>query len=177
MSNINKINGVSFEEYAAASANLAQGMTAQEAAHILALSEADFHATLEAWNDQFGILATTDMEIVTKFGEIFSQPKVGRFAQNGKTVSMTEISTKVPTLEAYLELFFRAEAAEKSGILAQDIYAMYDINLAEFVELGNYYFHGEGALDPNDPQHLEKHEARLALEHHIREKWLAFYGI
>lgn len=163
------IKGVSFDEYAAISANIAQGMSVEEILGILELDQPTFDEMMKEWEVEFSNLMAQDVSLATRFGEIFSNPQVGRFAGKSKQISHADLQAKVPDFTAYLDILFEQEAAKDAGFLPQEVLKKYGINVAEFVELSKLYpFYVEGDDEGN--------ELRTELSHCIRAKWREAYS-
>ncbi|MFA6083786.1 hypothetical protein [Mucilaginibacter sp.] len=73
------INGVTFEEYAAACGNLTQGMPEQKIMEILELEKPVWDETVDKWNNRLGELMTEDMAYATRYGELFANPVAAAF--------------------------------------------------------------------------------------------------
>ncbi len=75
-----KINGISFEDWAAASANVAQGMPIGQVLDILNVSSEDWEEGNKKWGEKMASMFVENPEISMKYAEIFQNPKVGKFA-------------------------------------------------------------------------------------------------
>lgn len=163
------IKGVSFDEYAAISANIAQGMSVEEILRILELDQSTFDEMMKEWEAEFANLMAEDINLAARFGEIFSNPQVGRFSGKSKQISLADLQAKVPDSATYLDIFFEHEAASKAGVPSEEVLNKYEINLAEFVELNKLYpFYIEGDDEGN--------ELRTELSHCLRAKWEEVYS-
>jgi triacylglycerol lipase len=99
------INGVTFEEYAAACGNLTQGMPEQKIMEILQLEKPVWDETVDKWNNRLGELMTEDMVYATRYGELFANPVAGRFyGVEGGAASKDEILQLAPDYETYQKM-------------------------------------------------------------------------
>ena len=102
-----EINGISFENWAAACSHLAQGMPENEVIKILDIEMPVWQDTNEQWGKKLGDLMAEDMNVAVVYGEIFANPKVGKFASGNSGIkSGSEILALVPDWEAYQKVFF-----------------------------------------------------------------------
>lgn len=76
-----KINGISFEDWAAACAHLAQGMPESEVIATLGIETPVWQDTNDQWTNKLGDLMAQDMNVATQYGEIFANPKVGNLQE------------------------------------------------------------------------------------------------
>ncbi len=83
-----KINGISFEDWAAASAHIAHGTPFEEVLKILGIEESVWEDTNKKWSEKMADLGAKDMSIMVKYGEIFQNPNVGKFANANSTPSI-----------------------------------------------------------------------------------------
>ncbi len=83
-----KINGISFEDWAAASAHIAHGTPFEEVLKILGIEEPVWEDTNKKWGEKMADLGAKDMSIMVKYGEIFQNPKVGKFANTDSAPSI-----------------------------------------------------------------------------------------
>ena len=137
------INGVSFEDWAAACAHLSQGMPTEKVIKILGIEAPIWEETTIKWSERLGELGAENMDIMTEYGHIFANPKVGRFADMNKSnISSVEdvISEKVPDYETYKKIFFQIAAASNYGIdLSALLEKEYDLNLAQWSQVSMYW--------------------------------------
>lgn len=127
------INGVTFEEYAAACGNLAQGMPEAQVIEILGLEKPVWDETLDRWNDRLGELMTEDMDYATRYGELFANPKAGRFAQVETTaMDAGELLQLVPDYETYQKIFWHQSVAASHGIDPVTVLEGYGIDLGKW---------------------------------------------
>lgn len=172
-----RINGVSFEEYVALSSHIAQGVSEDTVMQILGLDKVALDDTLTQWNDKLATLMEEDMQCAVKFGEIFANPKVGRFAENtGGTITEEEILRLVPSFQHYLDIFFHAATATRYGINPTQVYEIYSLNVGQWAVVAQYYDKdGLHNLDKEDPEYVEKFNEIKYLMDEFQEKWEVCY--
>jgi len=169
-----KINGVSFEEYAAACGNLMQGMSEAEVLKILGLEKPVWDDTVKKWNVQLGELAVKDMAYMTRYGEIFANPKVGRFANAASPAAdITELLKIVPDLNAYLKIQIHQSVANTYGFDPVTILAEYGIDLGKWGALNMHYGKEQNKLFENP--HSSDFNERLASYSGMREHWTQYF--
>lgn len=171
------INGVGFEEYVALSSHIAQGVSEEEVMSILGIDKPTLDDTLAQWNDKLAALMEQDMQYAVKFGEIFANPKVGRFAGNIEgAISDDDVLKLVPSLQHYFDIFFHVAAASKYGIKPEQVYEIYKLNVGQWAVVAQYYDkEGIHNLDKNDPEYVEKHNYIKDLMDEFKEKWEVCY--
>ncbi len=169
------INGVTFEDYAAACGNLAQGMDEAQLLQILEIEKPVWDETMEAWNQRLGELMTADMEYATKYGEIFANPRVGRFANGDSPASNSaDLLHLAPNYEAYQKIFWHQSVASNYGIDPVTVIESYGINIGQWGALNMHYMNYQNdLLDINRPDYNEKfqyfHQLQESLRLHFEE--------
>lgn len=161
-----KINGVTFEDWAAACANIANGMTDAEVCTILGLEAPVWDATHAQWSEQ---LANLPMEAMTLYSQIFANPKVGKFANAGNTSSTEDLLVKISGLDGYLKLQNQIHQAAKVGIDV-DLEQEYGISTQEYGQL-NVYFTSwvqENLQGANNTQAMAEYNA-------ANQKWDSYW--
>ncbi len=69
------INGVTFEDWACACGNLAQGMSEDEICKTLGVEMPVWSKTNDEWMGKLGDLMAADMNVATQYGDLFANPK------------------------------------------------------------------------------------------------------
>lgn len=76
-----KIKGISFEDWACASANIAQGLLPiGQVLDILGVSTSDWEEANKAWGEKMAQIFIEQPEIASRYAEIYSNPQVAKFA-------------------------------------------------------------------------------------------------
>ena len=168
------IHGITFIDYAAANAQLAQGKDISELLPILGVEMPQWEEASEHWLGK--LMDDTEMTYSAKYGEIFSNPAQGKFANYGAE-SSTDALSKIPTIEDFIDLMCLTEVATKYGIDSQFAMGEVDINVAEYSQASMHYMPmlGNGGPEWDDTEWLEyftslmetgrkKYEARFSAE-------------
>lgn len=152
------INGVTFEEYAAACGNMAQGMPESQIIEILEMEKPIWDETLEKWNNRLGDLMTEDMNYATKYGELFANPKAGRFAAAESPAADTgELLNLVPDYDTYQKIFWHQSVAASHGVDPVTVLEGYGIDLGKWGALNMHYMNFQNdLLDHTAPDYAEK---------------------
>jgi len=164
------INGVTFEDWGAASGNLAAGMPVEEVCEVLGIELPVWQKTNEEWTNKLGDLMAQDMNIATQYGGYFTNPKVGKFAGASAAISnLDSLLEKVPNQDTYQKIFFHQSIASEHGIDPTTIIDEYGFNLQEWSQLSGHYskeFHSDMS-DHSSPEYMERYREHTA----IIEKW------
>lgn len=99
-----KINGISFEDWAASCGQLTQGMSEEEICKTLGIEIPVWQETLEKWTDRLGDMIAEDMNVSTRYGEIFANPNIGPYAEKGIGNSEEQWRSIVPDYQTYLKI-------------------------------------------------------------------------
>lgn len=172
------INGVSFEEYASASGNMAQGMPEEQVMDILGLEPEVWKETLDQWNTKLGELMTTNMDYAMKYGELFANPKAGRFATaTSPALSLEEILPLAPDYDSYQKIFWHQSVAAERGHDPVKILKTYGLDLGKWGTLNMHYLnHQNNLLDHTAPDYAEKFEYFRQLQDKWRSHFEAQYN-
>lgn len=163
-----QINGVTFEEYAAACGNLAQGMPEDRLLNILGMEKPVWDETMNKWNDRLGEMMSEDMNYATKYGELFANPVAGRFAENGTASSAPDLLHLAPDYETYQKIFWHQAVAAEHGVDPVTVLEEYGIDLGKWGSLNMYYMnHQNDLLDHTHPSYGE----RFRYFQQLQDKW------
>lgn len=99
-----KINGISFEDWAASCAQLTMGMSEDEICQTLGIELPVWKETLEKWTERLGDLMAEDPNVSVRYGEIFANPNIGPYAEKGEGSAEEEWRKIVPDYQAYLKI-------------------------------------------------------------------------
>ena len=167
-----EINGVTFRDYACASANMAAGMPTEKICEILGIELPVWEDTKNQWNGKMAELSHDDMKF---FGEVFMNPKQGKFANVEGGAEGPEVAlAKYPKWSDHIKMERHFAIAQDVGIDI-DFQEEYGISITQFSQLG---MHWGGRIqkamqeDPNSGkiQKLMKKQGRLT------EKWEAHFN-
>ncbi len=163
------INGITFEDWGCASANLAAGMPESEVLSILGIELPVWQETNDLWAAKLGDLMTEDMEVATKYGEFFTNPKQGKFANaGGPTLSEEEALKLVPDFDTYQKIFWHQAKASEVGVDPVSILQEYGLTLQSWGTIGQHYSKAQhDLLDSSSADYNEKYH----LVNTIQDKW------
>lgn len=178
-----EINGVSFRDYACASANLAAGMTAEKVCEVLGLEIPVWEATIHGWNNKMAELSHEDMAF---FGEVFTNPKQGRFANvEGSASGPEEVLAKYPEWSDCIKMGKYMEHASNVGVDI-DFDKEFEISLTQYSQLAMHwsaYFKEkvmdiESSYDYDTGMSDEQKEGERVRDLHteLTDKWEAHYS-
>ena len=173
-----EINGITFENWAAACAHIAQGMSENDVINTLGIEMPVWQDTNAQWGNKLGDLMAEDMNVATQYGEIFANPKVGKFAAGGdsNTKSGSEILTLVPDWESYQKIFYHLSVASEYGIDSHGILAEYGLDIGKWGAVGMEYMNkGMNSIDHNAPDANEKFQYFSGIINKWESHWKDFY--
>lgn len=172
-----KINGVSFEEYAAACGNMAQGMSEEQVLEVLGMEKPVWDDTLNQWNNKLGELMGQDMNLMVTYGEIFANPKVGRFATaNSAAADISELLALVPDYEVYQKIQSQQTVASKYGIDAVSVLESNGLDIGKWGALNMHYLNkGMNSVNPDDPDYSSKYNYFMSLMEYWENYWEEYY--
>ncbi|MBS9767221.1 MAG: hypothetical protein KGV44_06750 [Flavobacteriaceae bacterium] len=166
-----KINGISFEDWAAAAANIAHGMPFEEILKILEIEEPVWEDTNKQWGEKMADLMSSNMEVAVKYGEIFQNPKVGKFANagSGSMPSLEDTLKLVPDYDTFVKISEHQSAGYAVGLDAGEIIESYGLSVGQWGQISSYWsgWVRENINEKEDP------EAMAQLSAH--EKWSAYF--
>lgn len=173
MTNMEQINGVTFEEYASACGQLAQGMSEEQVMSVLGMEKPVWADTLARWGQRLGELMTKDMAYATKYGELFADPHHGRFATaQGSATGISELLTLVPDHDTYERIFWHLAVASQHGVDTRSVLPEYGLDIGKWGTLNMHYMkQGLGGLDPDDPNYSERFQLLEARTQHWQRHW------
>lgn len=174
-----EINGVSFENWAAAAAHLAQGMNEEQVCDILGIEIPVWQDTNEQWMGKLGDLMAEDMSVATTYGDIFANPKVGKFAgESDATPSLEQVLQKAPDYDAYRKIFWQQSIAAEHGIDAVTVIEQYGLTLQNWGQLNMHYikWHNEfSEQGKGTPLEKERYDYLMEVDNKWQSYWREFY--
>ena len=182
---MDNINGVSFEDWAAACGNMAAGMGEAEVAQILGIDEPTWVDTNQQWASQLGVLMTENMALASKYAEIFANPLVGKFATAGsvKPLTLDEVLAIAPDYNSYKKIFWHQSKAAEAGEEPEAIIASYGLNLQAWAQLNTHYTHWfasyvDATLITTEPETYQKrYDEITAIDQHWQDFYSSEYGV
>lgn len=171
------INGVSFEDWAAACGNMAQGMPETEILKVLNLEKPVWDETMEKWGAKLGEMMVADMNVATTYGQLFANPKAGKFANAANTgVAIDEVLHLAPDYETYQKIFWHQSVGSKYGKDPVTTLEQYGLDLGKWGVINMHYMNYQNnLLDHTKPDYNEKFEYFSGLmkywEQHFEEQY------
>ncbi len=180
-----EINGVTFKDYACANANMAAGMPIDDVCKVLGLEVPVWEDTMTKWGDKMAELSPDDMIF---FGEVFTNPKQGKFA-NVEFVSGVEVVLeKYPEWSDMIKMQQYSAAASDVGVDI-DFDKEFGITITEYSQLAMHWsaYYKEKVMDVDNQTsremlddvafsdaQVEKHRV-FTLHNDLSTKWEAHY--
>lgn len=133
------VHGVSFEEWASASARLANKASEEEVLKTLAIDKAQFDEVNQSFTA--ALKDDKDFKLITYYGQAFANLNAGRFA-----ASTTTTKRKLVTFDDYARLTGHMRAATKLGTDPQKVLAEHGLTVYEFSQDNAYWIGKERDL-------------------------------
>ena len=130
------IHGVTFDDYCAVCAFQTQGKTIAELLTTLGVDAAQWAEADAYW--QQAMAQDKEFKLTTRLGEVFQNPAVGKFA-GASTTTIADNISKVPNLEAFVELQEYISAATQSGEQAEAALKTRDLSLSDYSQISMHY--------------------------------------
>jgi triacylglycerol lipase len=182
------IHGVSFRDYACASANIAGGMGLDQVCKVLGLEEPLWAEVQEFWNNKMAELSMEDMAF---YGQVFTNPKQGKFANvEGAVGGPDDVLSKYPEWSDFLKMQAYGTEASKVGIEI-NFEKEFGITTTQYSQLGAHWsaYYKEKVMDVENfdsyafeveggPAITPEQEERNRLFHlhtELMNKWEAYY--
>ncbi|WBX99496.1 DUF6620 family protein [Chryseobacterium gambrini] len=165
------INGITFEDWACACANLAAGMPENEVLNVLGIELPVWQKTSDEWSAKLGDMMAQDMSIATKYGEYFTNPKQGKFARvNSNTMLLADALAIVSDFDTYQKIFWQMSKGAEVGIDGIQILQTYGLTLQSWSSVGQHYSQlQQQMMDENlSPEELKRNYDALT---QTSEKW------
>jgi len=122
------VNGITFEEWAAGNARLADNQPLDGVLETLEVDEAQWNEANAAFTKA---MQDGDPRSYTfqRYGEVFADPSVGRFEGKG---GQPRIEGKLATFEDYARVQAHLTAATEAGVDPQEVLKEHDLSVYEF---------------------------------------------
>ena len=183
-------HGVTFKDYACASANLANGMPLDQVCQVLGIEEPIWAEVQEYMVNNMAQLEPGGEEIMF-YATVFTNPKQGKFANaEGAAGGIEDVLAKYPEWSDYMKMRAYSEIASEVGIEI-DFDKEFGISVTEFAQLGGHWstWYKEKVLDVENfdsyayeeeggPAITPEQEERYRVFHlhtELMEKWEAYY--
>ena len=171
------INGIGFEDWAAACGQISQGMSEERVCEILATEKPLWKEAMELWSDKLGDMMAEDMEIATQYGNIFANPNVGKFATTGEVEAIDDLLAIAPDLASYYKIFWHQSVAAKYGIDSLTVLEEYGLTIGQFGQLNMHYIARQNEyLHEDNPDQPENQAAFQQLLAKWEQHFEAYYA-
>lgn len=128
------MHGVSFEEWAAASARLANNEDKQKVLKVLEIDDKAFEDLSRYYGE--ALKNDKDFKLIALYGEAFSNPNSGRFATGAEPVSKER---KLKTFEDYARVQGHLQAATAAKADPQEVLREHGLTVYEFSQDSAYW--------------------------------------
>lgn len=127
-------HGVSFEEWAAASARLANNEDKEKVLKVLEIDD----KTFDDLNTYYGeaLKNDKDFKLITLYGELFSNPNSGRFATGAEQIGKERI---LKTFEDYARVQGHLEASTAAKIDPQEVLKEHGLTVYQYSQDSAYW--------------------------------------
>lgn len=181
-------HGVTFRDYACACANLAGGMSVEQVCKVLGIEEPLWAEVQEFWNNNMASMSMDDMKF---YGEVFTNPKQGKFANaEGAAGGVEDVLKKYPEWSDFLKMQAYSTEASEVGIEI-DFEKEFGITVTEHAQLGGHWsaYYKEKVMDVENfdsyafeeeggpaitPEQEERYRV-FHLQEELMDKWTAYY--
>ena len=183
-------HGVTFKDYACASANLATGMPLEQVCQVLGIEEPIWAEVQEYFISKMSELEPGGEEIMF-YATVFTNPKQGKFANvENAAGGVEDVLAKYPEWSDFIKM--QAYGAEASAVgIEIDFEKEFGISLTEYSQLGAHWsaYYKEKVLDVENfdsyayeeeggpaitPEQEERYRV-FNLHTELNEKWTAYY--
>lgn len=162
------VNGITFEEWAAGNARLANNQPMADMLKVLGVDETTWNATNETFLDA---LKKGDPAgpIYRRYGEIFADPAVGRFKTAANTPA---IAGKLATFEDYANVQAHLSVGSRAGEDPQKILGEHNLTVYEFSQETKPWIQAMAKAAGSDTME----EMNIIMQHYT-EVYEAKYGL
>lgn len=174
------ISGIDFENWAAACAHQAGGMSEEDICKTLGIELPVWQDTTEKWAAKLGDLMAEDMQVATTYGNIFANPKVGKFA-NEISANEVDVTSIVPDVLTYKKIFWQQSIGAENGIDAVSILEENGLNLQQWGTINMKYIkHNNEYMDAslsetNPEEYNRRYQEMNAVDKKWQDHWKEFY--
>jgi len=146
---MNTIHGISFIDYAATNAFLAQGKNISELLPILGIELPQWDEANMYWQNEMA--NDPEYKLVSVFGKVFQNPAQGKFA--GMNTQMPENAlAKIPTFEKFIEVQAMMSAAASYGVDAQAYLNEQGLSIMDYSQLSMHWMNFQNEqMSPANP--------------------------
>lgn len=135
------INGISFENWAAACGQLTQGMEESKILEILGVELPVWQDTMDKWTAKLA-----EPNLIAKYTEIFSNPNIGPFAQGGSDQGDSAWLKVVPDHGTFIRLQRDMGKAAENGVDAQTFLQERGLNIGQYSQASMHYMNVQNQM-------------------------------
>lgn len=128
------INGISFENWAAACGQLTQGMEESKILEVLGIEMPVWQDTMEKFTAKLA-----EPGLIAKYTEIFSNPNIGPFASGGADQGDQAWMQVVPDHGSFIRLQREMGKASENGVDAQTFLQERGLNIGQYSQASMHY--------------------------------------
>lgn len=140
-----KINGISFEDWAAGCGQLTHGMPEEEVIKILGVELPVWQDTMDKWSAKLG-----EGDLIARYTEIFSSPNVGPFANAGGATGEDEWRKIIPDHGAFIRLQREMSIATQNGVDAAQFLEDKGLNIGQYSQASMAFMQQQNEMDSED---------------------------
>lgn len=145
------IHGITFIDYAAACAFMAQGKDIKELIPVLGVEMPQWDEANQHWQD--AMANDPNFKLVNIFGEVFQNPAQGKFS-GSSTQTSNDVLEKIPTLERFIEIQEMMNVASSFGIDAQHFLHQEGLTIMDYSQSGMHWMKVQNELlTPKNPDY------------------------
>lgn len=160
-----KINGISFEDWAASCGQLTQGMSEETICKTLGIEAAVWQETLEKWSARLGDMMAEDVNVSVRYGEIFANPNIGPYADSGIAPSEEKWRSIVPDYHTYLKIQRElSKETEEGGDAQTFLEKNYGLNIGLWSQIAMNMLHQQNNMS-DEELHQEMRQGMIFPEY------------
>ena len=148
-----QVHGITFIDYAATCAFLAQGKEITELLPALGVEMPQWDEASAYW--QNAMSNDSEFKLITIFGDVFQNPAQGKYA-GVSTQTPDDVLAKIPTLERYIEIQEMMSIAASYGIDAQAFLHEQGLDIMDYSQSGMHWMKVQHEnMSPENPHSNE----------------------
>lgn len=174
---MNAINGVTLEDWTSACANLAGGMSLEEVCRILGIAEPFWEQTNMLWGEKINSIIAQDQEAAMRYSEMFTNPKLGKFANIKSNVkSLEEVLSVAPDFDTFQKIFWHSGVAFHYGYSPEEVVGSYGLDLLGWSQISVHYtkWYNEYVLSQYQSS-PDTYNERLNETNLVSSKWQQYF--
>lgn len=140
-----KINGISFEDWAAGCGQLTHGMPEDKVIETLGVELPVWQDTMEKFTEKL-----SDPDLIMKYTEIFSNPNIGPFAGGGQATGEDDWRKVIPDHGAFIRLQREMNIAAQNGVDAAKFLEDKGLNIGQYSQASMAFMQLQNEMDSAD---------------------------